>query len=63
MGDDSESLAWLGPAVEQAKLGTWTAQGVCTETDPEVFFPVPGDAGLAAKRICGGCPVRRPCLA
>ncbi|MEV5539198.1 WhiB family transcriptional regulator [Saccharopolyspora shandongensis] len=35
----------------------------CAETDPEVFFPEPGQAHLvkAAKAICGRCPIEAAC--
>ncbi|MFE9853580.1 MULTISPECIES: WhiB family transcriptional regulator [Streptomyces] len=38
-------------------------QAICAQTDPELFFPERGESGRAAKQICAGCPVRRPCLA
>lgn len=43
-----------------------TEQAVCssTEVDAEVFFPVSEDDELtiaAARRVCGGCPVRQQC--
>ncbi len=48
---------------------TWTVDAKCRKNrvDPELFFPV-GSKGPAvaqaeeAKRICGDCPVRMPCL-
>lgn len=46
----------------------WREDAACRDADPELFFPV-GTAGPAlrqvdrAKRICGACPVRTPCLA
>jgi hypothetical protein len=38
--------------------------GACRETDPEVFFPNPGDTRRTniAKEFCAACPVRRACL-
>jgi WhiB family transcriptional regulator, redox-sensing transcriptional regulator len=43
----------------------WRTFAACRKEDPELFFPLPGEAGkiAAAKRICGSCPVRRACLA
>ena len=45
------------------------AQGAsvpCAETDPELFFPDPGGAGVetakAAMRICAGCAEKAECL-
>jgi WhiB family redox-sensing transcriptional regulator len=38
------------------------AEGVCRETDPELWFPAKGDNSLAARTICQTCPVRVECL-
>lgn len=37
----------------------------CATTDPEVFFPEPGQGNLTklAKKICADCVVLEPCLA
>jgi hypothetical protein len=38
----------------------------CLGTDPEVFFPPPGNSSAAlspAKAICARCPFRAPCRA
>ncbi|EOM77933.1 WhiB family transcriptional regulator [Rhodococcus rhodnii] len=40
----------------------WMEHGVCAQTDPEAFFPEPGETGIGAKRVCLGCPVRTECL-
>lgn len=40
----------------------WQEQGLCTQTDPELFFPVKGGTTIPAKRICRRCPVRAECL-
>ena len=40
----------------------WMAQGLCTNVPPSVFFPSDGAGVEAARRICGGCPVREDCL-
>lgn len=48
--------------------GNWRTHGLCSEVDPELFFPEPatGPAAraqvAAAKRVCAGCPVRLHCL-
>jgi WhiB family transcriptional regulator, redox-sensing transcriptional regulator len=41
----------------------WMADAICRETDPEAFFPEKGGSTKEAKRICGLCGVREPCLA
>lgn len=40
----------------------WRQKAVCTQTDPEIFYPEPGQSPRAAKRICGTCQVRTECL-
>ncbi|MEV6081742.1 WhiB family transcriptional regulator [Streptomyces sp. NPDC052069] len=40
----------------------WMADAVCAQTDPDLWFPEgSGNQGIAAKRICTACPVRRQC--
>lgn len=36
-------------------------QGACGDADPDLFIPE-GNASLAAKAVCNGCPVKAPCL-
>lgn len=38
------------------------ADALCAQTDPDLFFPEVGGDPKPAKRICGRCPVRLPCL-
>ncbi|MEU0570113.1 WhiB family transcriptional regulator [Nonomuraea sp. NPDC005983] len=45
----------------------WSRRAACLGMDPELFFPIslegPGRSQVErAKAICGGCPVRQPCL-
>lgn len=40
----------------------WMDRALCADTDPEMFFPVPGANPNAAKRVCSACPVRTECL-
>ncbi|MFE7077887.1 WhiB family transcriptional regulator [Streptomyces sp. NPDC057620] len=44
--------------------GQWRTRALCVQTDPDLFFPQPGDkqATAAAKEICAACPVRVACL-
>ena len=35
---------------------------LCSQTDPEDFFPEKGGSSREAKRICAECPVRIECL-
>jgi len=45
----------------------WRDDAACARADPDLFFPVSA-TGLAlsqideAKRVCQGCPARKPCL-
>lgn len=40
----------------------WRAAALCIGTDPELFYPPPGNNGHDAKRICRRCPVAADCL-
>lgn len=40
----------------------WMEQAICSQTDPEAFFPEKGGSTREAKAICVGCPVRETCL-
>lgn len=35
---------------------------LCTQTDPELFFPERGQANTIAKSICAKCPISLDCL-
>lgn len=41
--------------------GAWLADGMCAQTDPEIFHPTKGRANSTAKKICAACPVLRAC--
>lgn len=41
---------------------TWQLQAACAGTDPEMWFPEPGEDGAQAKAFCARCPVRETCL-
>ncbi len=40
----------------------WQAKALCSQTDPEAFFPEKGGSTREAKRVCMGCEVRDDCL-
>ena len=40
----------------------WADDALCSQTDPEAFFPEKGGSTKPAKRICEDCEVREPCL-
>jgi WhiB family redox-sensing transcriptional regulator len=50
-----------GELAEDGQLH-WKDQGLCRQTDPEVFFPEKGRSTKEAKAVCRRCPVREDCL-
>jgi WhiB family redox-sensing transcriptional regulator len=42
-------------------LGWWD-RALCSQTDPEAFFPEKGGSTAASKRVCLSCEVRTECL-
>lgn len=40
----------------------WMAEAICSQTDPDAFYPEKGCSSAEAKRVCQGCPVREICL-
>lgn len=40
----------------------WQADALCTQTDPEAFFPEKGGSTREAKQVCALCGVRDQCL-
>lgn len=42
---------------------TWREQALCTQMDPELWFPEVGENPRQAKLICSWCEVRSDCLA
>ncbi|MFI6238369.1 WhiB family transcriptional regulator [Micromonospora sp. NPDC050795] len=40
----------------------WQERALCSETDPEAFYPEKGGSTREAKRICGRCEVKTECL-
>lgn len=41
---------------------SWQADSLCSQTDPEAFFPEKGGSTRDAKKICSSCEVRAQCL-
>jgi WhiB family redox-sensing transcriptional regulator len=41
---------------------SWHERALCSQTDPEAFFPEKGGSTREAKKICVGCEVRGECL-
>ena len=40
----------------------WQADALCSQTDPEAFFPEKGGSTRDAKKICAQCEVKAECL-
>ncbi|MDN3496428.1 WhiB family transcriptional regulator [Planococcus sp. APC 4015] len=49
------------PVEEETQL-SWQTDALCSQTDPEAFFPEKGGSTRDAKRICTTCDVRDQCL-
>ena len=43
-------------------IPAWMEDGLCRQTDPELFFPEKGGNAVPAVRICRRCPVIGECL-
>nr|BFF10675.1 hypothetical protein GCM10025699_19780 [Microbacterium flavescens] len=41
---------------------SWQTDALCSQTDPEAFFPEKGGSTRDAKRVCASCDVRGECL-
>lgn len=50
-------------AYELVRPPAWMEQALCTQTDPEAFFPERGCSARPALATCHGCPVEAECLA
>ncbi|GAA1926287.1 hypothetical protein GCM10009775_18110 [Microbacterium aoyamense] len=48
--------------VEDDNPLSWQTDALCSQTDPEAFFPEKGGSTRDAKRICTTCDVRDQCL-
>lgn len=49
------------PEDEEGAL-SWQADSLCSQTDPEAFFPEKGGSTRDAKKICAQCEVKAECL-
>ncbi len=56
---DTDELADIFGLPEEA---SWQERALCSQTDPEAFFPEKGGSTREAKKICTGCEVRGECL-
>jgi WhiB family redox-sensing transcriptional regulator len=51
------------PALLEDDIPAWMADGLCAQTDPEMFFPEAGRTPRGARNVCKECPVAVQCLA
>jgi hypothetical protein len=42
--------------------GQWGGRAICTQADPDVWYPDHHALIAEAKRICAACPVQAECL-
>lgn len=61
-GTPSRTAALISELHPDESPQSWRSEALCTQADPEAFFPEKGQTGYAAKRICEECPVRPECL-
>jgi len=52
----------LGMMQDFYRRNAWMADGLCAQTDPELFFPESGQGTKAAEKICARCPVQAECF-
>ena len=53
------------PSEKSERMNTdWMLEGICRETDPELFFPEGSGVhhGLTARKLCRSCPVQSTCF-
>jgi len=55
------ALRELAPLLNAAEV-QWQDRALCSQTDPEAFFPEKGGSTREAKRVCRSCEVRAECL-
>lgn len=48
--------------LEDPDEDNWALSALCSQSDPEAFFPEKGSSGVSARKICEKCPVRAQCL-
>lgn len=58
----TEELVWEGEELSLDGPLAWQMRALCSQTDPEAFFPEKGGSTREAKTICAECEVRAECL-
>lgn len=63
--DAEETIAPILPlfgTLDDADMLNWQDRALCSQTDPEAFFPEKGGSTRDAKKVCVGCEVKAECL-
>ncbi|OQO92388.1 WhiB family transcriptional regulator [Saccharomonospora piscinae] len=61
-GHPEEELGVLTDLLDVTDEQDWQERALCSQTDPEAFFPEKGGSTREAKRICQVCEVKDDCL-
>jgi WhiB family redox-sensing transcriptional regulator len=56
-----DSYPRINDFLDSLRREPWMARAVCTQTDPDAFFPGEGASAEVPIAICRRCPVRRRC--
>ena len=59
---DTETPLQIVLSADGAKDLSWQENALCTQIDPELFFPEKGQSPRDARKICASCEVREQCL-
>lgn len=52
----------IGGLGDVANSERWQERAICSQVDPELFFPNKGQSSREAKKVCAECPVKAECL-
>lgn len=58
----TEELVWEEEELSLDGPLAWQMRALCSQTDPEAFFPEKGGSTREAKTVCAECEVRAECL-
>lgn len=61
-GFETKGSVWEGKELSLDGPLAWQMRALCSQTDPEAFFPEKGGSTREAKTICAECEVRAECL-
>jgi WhiB family redox-sensing transcriptional regulator len=55
-------IDFLATLADYAAQNAWMDESLCSQIDPDLFFPEQGESPVEAKKVCRQCPVRAECL-